>query len=319
MALWSQMFPSQFEKAYNLPREYVYTPISTKPKPEIRDPFRRKQQDIADEQGLMRSAQFKHRQYHSLTVPEITGRRPHANLTQGIYGGDLQTDEGQKLGREITRRRAKNYEELARSQPYTPLPATTPAFTPFNVIDTELSNAIASVSYGDISSKATDSLQKVLTSLLAQGNELSADELLVLHEKLGDAVDLNALRNLDEDQDAINESYEQQRLRRLFQLYFDTLNRTLLFLIKYAENSPRERSLQQKSLRKEVSGYFRKREKEVADPLRREARFGTRERATPRMPVEPFSRVRQQQVPAGSVEEMIGTTEGEGRLRRLLR
>lgn len=321
MATYSEMFPSQFERLYNLPRHYAPSgvhgrTVSLEGESEDRRAFQR----LEHEQALMSSSQARQsRDWRPLSLgsqPSLGKTRQNPVLKQSIYGGAV-TEQGQEMVREVLKRRAQNYRELDADQPYTRLPVRTEPLSPFNLIDTDLSNAIVSVSYGDLTAKPIELFQKALTGLLAKGNELSEEELQVLFSKLGDASDLEALRFVITDASNVpGETPEETRVRKMLRLYFDLIQRSLLFLIKYSNNDARERSLQQNVLRKEASAYFQRMERAAASVSAR-ASMIERRRPSPRQPQDPFTTPTRRKLRLGREEILRRRDEREARRSEL--
>lgn len=243
------LFPSDFERLYNLPFAYA---------------------DDKPQTGFIAA--------HSVTEPvrlgrlqDEIGKAMHRSLTHKrmkARGGDLMTPLGQKLGRLLVKKRGEEYAER-KGTPTVPTPAssqmpltgTESAFESIEDLLISLLNLIETGAKGDQIGDAN----RILQGLLKDGDKLSASQLESIYTSIGDIVQViprfrNTTRGVVPD--------VKQEMKYIYNntaLILDSARRAIQYLLAYVNYSPLDRKRVLSSVRTEVRKYMRT--KQNRDPV----------------------------------------------------
>jgi len=262
MATSDVLFPTDFERLYNLPFQWAdsnlgHAHLRGQEHPALQETDPDRIQRLSEEIGKAMHRSLRHKQERAMA-----------------RGGDLITKEGQELGRRLVKKRG---EEFASRQTGTPaVPSVPSAEVPFtesetlaNDLETSLQQMTNLIITGAVSGDLLSASTKVIGQLSQRGNILTAGQLDTLYQ-----ITSELIRSLPPFRASL--PADAKRILPAFSLNLDVIRRTLQFLQKYANRQPRERKIVMSTLRKSIASFVRTKQprEQLGRPLREPGQAG---------------------------------------------
>jgi len=246
MATSDVLFPSDFERLYNLPFQWADTNLRHahlrgQEHSALKETDPDRIQRLSEEIGKAMHRSQKHRQERAMAS-----------------GGDLVTKEGQELGRRLVKKRGEEFASRQTGAPAVPsVPSSEVPFTESetlaNEIEVILQQLLNNVETGAIANDISAGANKVLHILLSKGDILTAGQLNNIYSLVREIISVIPAF------DTAVVSKEKQAILSSFALTISTIIRAMRMLLAYVNRQPRERKAVMSTLRKEVNKFIRKR------------------------------------------------------------
>lgn len=255
MATSDVLFPSDFERLYNLPFQWAdsglrHAHLSQQSHPAIRETDPDRIQRLSEEIGKAMHRSLRHKQERAMAS-----------------GGDLMTREGQELGRRLVKKRGEEFASRQTGSPAVPsVPSAEVPFTESETLANEIENAITSmlniISTGAITGELYTQASKIQSILVQKGDILTKGQLDSIYSTLTDLI---------QSLPPLTANYlkkEQVQVLGAVAIQLDATRRAIQFLQKYVTKQPRERKLAMRTLRSSITKFLKERTREPVSARR---------------------------------------------------